>query len=150
MGRDARLEVRTLDKRRHKTQGEAVPEKLGDLGSQVKGEPEAQWLGVPEQVMQPSKSRFRERKNWWWDSIPVYTWCICTVKWMLIWTGFHLLLCPFGTGSAPGVHRVAFSLIWKEQPGLCTVGLLQADESALTRVVGRFAAKALSLSGLKY
>lgn len=28
--RDDRLEVRTLDSRRHKTQGEAVPEKLGE------------------------------------------------------------------------------------------------------------------------
>lgn len=36
MGRDARLEVRTLDKRRHRTQGEAVPEKLGE--PQVPGE----------------------------------------------------------------------------------------------------------------
>lgn len=34
--RDDRLEVRTLDNRRHKTQGEAVPSKLGK--HQVPGE----------------------------------------------------------------------------------------------------------------
>ena len=46
--RDDRLEVRTLDNRRHKTQEEAKPEKLSEPQvqsgpiSQVKGDPEAQ------------------------------------------------------------------------------------------------------------
>lgn len=32
MSRDDRLEVRSLNNRKHKTQGEAVPEKLGEPG----------------------------------------------------------------------------------------------------------------------
>lgn len=43
-----------------------------------------------------------------------------------------------------------FSFIWKK-PDLCTPGLLHsANKSALARVIGRFVARVLSLSELKY
>lgn len=59
--RDDRLQVRTLGHRRHKNPGrKQCLRSLGNLGSQVKGDPEAQRLGVPEQVKQPSESRFGE------------------------------------------------------------------------------------------
>lgn len=149
MGRDARLEVRTLDKRRHRTQGEAVPEKLGE--PQVPGERRT-WSTVTgcawtsnaaQQEQIQRKKELVMGLGTYLHLVHFYSEVDVNLGWLLS------AAVPFGSGSAPGVHRVAFSLFWKE-PGLCTVGLLQADESALTRVVGRFAAKALSLSGLKY
>lgn len=59
-----------MGNRRHKTQEEAEPEKLSEPQvqsgpiSQVKGDPEAQRLGLPGQVMQSRESRFRGRNNW--------------------------------------------------------------------------------------
>lgn len=43
---------------------------------------------------------------------------ICKVKWVLLWSGFGLLLCPISSGSAPA-SVLWFTFIWKE-PGFCT------------------------------
>lgn len=51
--RDDRLEGRTSDSRTRPREKQCLGN-LRNLGSQVKGDPEAQRLGVPEQVMQPS------------------------------------------------------------------------------------------------
>lgn len=79
-----------------------------------------QWLGLPEQVMQSSESRFREWNNWWRPDTYLCSGCLRSeVGVTLDW----LLFAPVPFGSASGVHLAFFSFIWKE-PGSCSVGLL--------------------------
>lgn len=84
---------KTQAKRGSKAEKLSEPQVQSRLIFQVKGDLEAQWLGLLEQVMQSSESRFREWNNWWRPDIYLYSGCLQSEV-DVSWTGCSLLLCP--------------------------------------------------------